>query len=141
MADRVIVLLDRIPEVSEHLHVALAKIIKTAAFNIEARAKNEAVVDTGAMRAAIYTVTRNSSGYSSAAAQAESLQPGAPMQTEVPPPEKDTSAVVHAGMNYSVYVEYGTTKMAAQPFIAPAVAAEQPNFQQAIRRLAGELSA
>ncbi len=133
MASRVVIVFDDLPIVAERLHGAAAKLVKTAAFNVEARAKGNAAVDTGAMRAAIYTVTREGSGYAAAAASAASASINAEMQSEEPRPEKDTSAVVHAGMNYSVYVEYGTVKMAAQPFMAPAAAAEEPNLQQALR--------
>ncbi len=141
MASRIVIVFDDLPIVAERLHAAAAKLVKTAAFNVEARAKGNAAVDTGAMRAAIYTVTRDGSGYAGAAADAASVNPHAEMQSEEPQPAKDTSAVVHAGMNYSVYVEYGTVHMAAQPFMAPAAAAEQPNLQQALRKLAAEMSA
>ena len=146
MATRVVIVFDNIPVVAERLHGAVAKIVKTAAFNVEFRAKNHAAVDTGAMRSAIYTVTRDGSGYEEAAAQATEARAtkptiGAEMQTEEPRPDRDTLAIVHAGMNYSVYVEYGTGKMAAQPFMAPAAAEEQPRLQQALGVLARELSA
>jgi HK97 gp10 family phage protein len=143
MASRVVVVFDDLPVVAERLHAAAAKLVRTTAFNVEARAKSFATqsVDTGANRAAIYTVTREGSGYAGAAADAASLNPHAEIQSEEPRPEKDTSAVVHAGMNYAIYLEYGTVKMAAQPFMAPAAAAERPNLQQALRKLAAELSA
>lgn len=139
MATRILVVFDNLPAVGAHLQAAAAKIVKTAAFNIEARAKANAAVDTGAMRAAIYTVTRDSSGYSGAAAAAASLNVHAEMQSEEPRPERDTTAVVHAGMDYSVFVEYGTVHMVAQPFMAPAAAAEQPNLDAALRALARQL--
>lgn len=139
MAGRILVVFDDLPLVAAHLHAAAVKIVKTAAFNIEGRAKSNAAVDTGAMRAAIYTVTRDSSGYAGAAAAATSVNPHAEMQSEEPRPEKDTTAVVHAGMDYSVYVEHGTGKMAAQPFMTPAAAAEQPNLQRALGALARQL--
>jgi hypothetical protein len=147
MATRVVIVFDNIPVVAQRLHGAVAKLVKTAAFNVETRAKNHATVDTGAMKSAIYTVTREGSwrggdpgGYESATAEALSLNPKAEMQDEEPRPERDTLAIVHAGMNYSVYVEYGTGKMAAKPFMAPAAAEEQPRLQQALGVLARELS-
>lgn len=141
MAGRVVVVFDNLPIVAAHLHEAAVKIVKTAALKIEFRAKDLAAVKTGAMRAAIYTVTRDGSGYAAAAAAAGSV-PNAHaemMQSEEPRPAKDTMAVVHAGMDYSVYVEFGTGHMAAQPFMDPAAAAEEPNLQAALRALARQL--
>ena len=141
MATRVVIVFDNLPVVSARLHAAVVKLIKTAAFNVEFRAKQHAAVDTGAMRSAIYTVTHDSSGYEEAAAQATEDRMKRPtisaeMQTEQPRPAKDTTAIVHAGMNYSIYVEYGTGRMAAQPFMAPAAAEEQPRLQRALEELA-----
>jgi HK97 gp10 family phage protein len=140
MASRVVIVFDKLPVVAAHLHAAAAKLVKTAAFSVEFRAKAHAKVLTGAMRAAIYTVTRDGSGYAEAAAEvAATPNVHAEMQSEEPRPEKEMSAVVHAGMNYSVYVEYGTGRMAAQPFMAPAAAEEQPNLQRALGALARQL--
>ena len=143
MATRVVVVFDDLPVVAKGLHTAAAKLVRTAAINVEARAKIEATksVLTGANRAAIYTVTSKESGYAGAAANAESLKPHAEMQSEEPRPKKDTTAIVHAGMNYAVYLENGTVHMPAQPFMAPAAAAEAPNLRAALRRLASEMSA
>ena len=141
MANRVVIVFDKLPLVAVHLQKAAEDLVRTAAFNVEARAKSHAAVDTGAMRAAIYTVTHDSSGYSGAAAEATSASAEAAehLQEEEPQPAKATSAVVHAGMDYSVYVEYGTGRMAAQPFMTPAAAEESPRLQQALRKLAAEL--
>jgi HK97 gp10 family phage protein len=141
MATRVVIVFDNLPLVAAHLQKAAADLVRTAAFNVEARAKSLAAVDTGAMRAAIYTVTRDSSGYSAAAAEATSASATAAehLQDEEPRPEKATSAVVHAAMDYSDFVEHGTGHMAAQPFMTPAAAMETPRLQQALRKLATEL--
>ena len=41
---------------------------------------------------------------------------------------------VGATAAYAFYVEYGTWKMAAQPYIRPAVDAQMPNLQENIRQ-------
>ena len=140
-AGRVVIVFDNLPLVAERLHSAAASLVRAAAFNVEARAKTHAAVDTGAMRSAIYTVTHTSSGYAAAASAASTASPTAEahLQTEEPQPDRDTLAVVHAGMDYSVYVEYGTGRMAAQPFMTPAAAEEQPNLQKALGLLARQL--
>lgn len=43
-------------------------------------------------------------------------------------PESDTSAIVGSPLDYSVYQEYGTSKMPAQPHLTPAVDAAKPDF-------------
>lgn len=42
--------------------------------------------------------------------------------------EAGHSAEVQVGAPYGIYVEYGTYKMAAQPYLSPAVAAHQNDF-------------
>src|SRR5512138_302462 len=66
-------------------------VMKTAAA-IEADAKDEAPVDTGALRNSIHTEK-----------------------------EDELTAVVSDGVEYGIYQELGTRKMAAQPFLIPAV--------------------
>lgn len=82
--------------------------IKSVGFSIEARAKMKAPVDTGALRNSIYTDTRNTSNI---------------------PTEKDydlprgsrTKIYVGPTMEYAIYVEFGTSRQSAQPYLIPAV--------------------
>lgn len=53
---------------------------------------------------------------------------GALQKSYVATPESATSAVVGSDLDYSVYVEYGTSKMPAQPHLTPAVDAARPDF-------------
>ena len=46
---------------------------------------------------------------------------------------------VTSSADYWAYVEYGTYKMAAQPFVAPAVEAVGPQFVEAMRRMVESL--
>lgn len=41
--------------------------------------------------------------------------------------------IVADGVTYGIYQELGTSKMAAQPFMVPAVEAVRPGFNQAFR--------
>lgn len=45
------------------------------------------------------------------------------------------TAVVGATTEYSRYVEYGTRKMAAEPFVRPAFDAEAPKFVSDLKKL------
>lgn len=42
---------------------------------------------------------------------------------------------VHDGVDYGVYQEFGTYKMAAQPFMNPAADAVRPAFEAGIKKL------
>lgn len=42
------------------------------------------------------------------------------------------AAIVAVGVNYGVYVEYGTRRMAAQPYFTPAVEWARPQFEAAV---------
>ncbi|EKB54463.1 HK97-gp10 family putative phage morphogenesis protein [Facklamia hominis] len=47
----------------------------------------------------------------------------------------DMTATVKPGTHYSVYVEYGTRKMAAQPFVKPSFNAQKNKFISDLKRL------
>lgn len=78
-----------------------------AALDIQAQAQDRARVDTGFMKSAIQA------------------------QMEGP-----LTWRVDAGAPYSIYNEFGTTKMSAQPMMVPAVHAVTPSYVAAMRQLA-----
>lgn len=98
------------------------QIVTKIAFDVEAGAKTRAPVDTGALKASIYTSTRRSSTYRDHTGDAFLANPDARIAPEVEAPHR-LEAVVAAPMEYAVYVELGTSKMGAQPFLGPAVEA------------------
>jgi len=49
------------------------------------------------------------------------------------------TAVIGPTVRYGLFVEKGTSKMAAQPFMAPALEAEAPGFQKALADALGEV--
>lgn len=81
--------------------------IAKAAADIEAQAKARAPVDTGLLRSSI----------------------------NQPPTGDSMRRVVESPVNYSVYQEYGTSKMPAQPYMTPAVELVRPSFEAAMRKL------
>jgi HK97 gp10 family phage protein len=81
------------------------KAIMEGAYMVEGDAKQFAPVDTGALRNSIET------------------EEG-----------KGISAIVHDGVEYGKYQEFGTYKMAAQPFMIPAI---EKNTENIISLLAG----
>lgn len=77
-----------------------------AAADIEARAKTTVPVDTGALK--------------------NSIQAG---QTG-----RDLERQVEAGQGYAAFVEFGTRRMAARPYLTPAFEAVRPAFERAVAR-------
>lgn len=89
-------------ELIDQLKPRAKKILKDSAFHVEAKAKINAPADTTALRNSITTV-------------------------EV----SDYLFRVQDGVEYGIYQELGTSKMAAQPFLTPAVEAERAAFEAA----------
>ena len=81
------------------------------AFLVEAYAKTLAPVDTGALRAGIHTE----------------------------PTDDDLAVIVGDAVEYGIYQEFGTYKMAAQPFMIPAVERAQPQYTKMWRELFNRL--
>ena len=92
--------------------------VRKVAFRVEAETKQNiqqhGLIDTGAMINSVYTVIGG-----------ESAQP--PTQTAsvdvVPLPEPGNKTTAHVGpsVSYAIYHEFGTHKMPARPYLAPAV--------------------
>ncbi|MEJ7901849.1 MAG: HK97-gp10 family putative phage morphogenesis protein [Thermomicrobiales bacterium] len=99
-----------LPAAASRVRSELPAVVGRTALDIEAREKGYAAVDTGEMRAGIYSV------------------------------HGGLSATVSAPVEHSLYVEYGTSRMAPQPFIRPAVEAGAPAFQAAVAELIGRLA-
>lgn len=123
---------NKFPELIRKSPEKAKELVKKAAFELEARAKLEAKVDTGFMRNSIYTVTFAGSGYAAAKQAAEAANPDARMIGEVGTPG-EYQAFVAVGAEYAIYVEYGTRFMAAQPFMTPAVEQVRKSFERAVK--------
>lgn len=102
--------LNRFPQMSPRMRAAVGRRIHAAGFRVEGDAKGRAPVRTGMLRDRI----RN--------------QPSGPIST-----------VIGVGVEYGIYVERGTRKMAAQPFLEPAMQAEAPRLEASFRGIEGEL--
>lgn len=128
MADDLIVTFNKLPAISAELQRVVSQIVRKAAFDIEAAAKAQAPVDTGALKNSIYTVTSDSSDYS-----------GGDMP-QVDTPANDHTAYVAVGMSYGIYQEYGTSHMPAQPYMTPAVEGVRPSFIAAMSAVESKLN-
>jgi HK97 gp10 family phage protein len=83
-----------------------AAIVKRTAYQVEATAKQLCPVDTGFLRNSINTTYGAGGG--------------------------EFAAEVKAGASYAMYVEYGTSRAAPQPFMGPALNAHTDEFEQAM---------
>ncbi len=107
MAGRISVIL-RTAGAEAFLEERLGQVVKKAALDIEAGAKQRAPVRTGNLKNSIQASEEN------------------PLLWRV-----------DVGANYSVYVECGTRYMAAQPYLLPATEQIRPSFLAAVKAAAG----
>lgn len=101
---------DRFPEIARKLPREVGKIVQETLFDIETYAKLIVPVDTGALRASI--------------------------QTEM---DRPTGGSVFTNMEYAHFVELGTSKMAARPYMTPAGERARVNFMSKMRNLEARL--
>ena len=101
-----VIVRSRFPQLTLAAHALAEKAVAKAALDIEAHAKANAPVDTGLLRNSI----------------------GARREGEL-------AWVVESPVDYSVYQEYGTSRMAAHPYMTPAVEIVRPQLLDALRRI------
>jgi HK97 gp10 family phage protein len=95
-------------------------IVRKAAFTVEMIAKINTPKDTTALESSIYTKTSQSDDYAQAAAAAASKRPGVET-APIPESARLGQAFVGPCVLYGIYQELGTYKMAAHPFMYPAI--------------------
>lgn len=96
----------RVPGATADVLRRAEQITAKAAYDIEARAKAQAPVDTGFLKSSI-----------------EASGSGTDWQVDA-----------HAA--YSIFLEFGTRRAGARPFLIPALEAVRPSYLAAMRRLA-----
>jgi len=102
---------NRIPAISAAIKPLVAAEVQKAAFQIEARAKAVVAVDTGTLRRSITTVMSNGG----------------------------LTGVVGPSVFYGKFIEFGTRRMGARPFMRPAAEAVMPGFAAAVAAALGKL--
>jgi hypothetical protein len=93
------IVFDKFPKLAAALPEVVGQIVMETCFAIETQAKIKVPVDTGALMGSI--------------------------QTE---PIDETSGMVGTNMTYAPYTEYGTSRMAARPWLTPAAEGERRHF-------------
>lgn len=132
--------------IKRQIRDASEQAITKAAFDIEAQAKQgittQDAIDTGATKASIYASTPRVRKYSQIIGRVRTMRgPGQHSKTttrkETPVfdevvPFGPLEAIVTVGTQYAQYIEYGTKRMAARPFMEPAAEAVIPNLENII---------
>ena len=106
------------------------QLVRKTAFDIEATAKRESRVRYGYMRNAWYVRTEDSSDYKDLAPPEKGYQEF-PEVAATPHNE----AWIVGGARHTVFNEYGTHKMAAQPMLTPAVEQARQPFLDALEKV------
>ena len=106
------------------------QVVRKVAFDLEKGAKARAPVLTGFLRSSIYVRTEDSSDMA--------LSGSGPSFPEVEAPGHN-NALVAVGAEYGIYVEFGTHRASARPYLVPAAEAVRQPFQQALEKVAEQL--
>lgn len=116
-------------------------LVEKTAFDVQGQAQNRAPVDTGALKASHYTVTRRGGDDLNAvrALVAQLAGPGVSV-VAIPRPTDDLVAHVGPSVEYAIFQELGTSKMGAQPFLVPAVEALRKTWRAAWKALFEEMT-
>lgn len=101
-----VTLVSRIPAIQAGCEPKASRAVAKTVADVESGAKAMAPVDTGNLRSSIQGQSGGLTGQ------------------------------VNAGAHYAIYQEYGTYKMAAQPFMTPAAEAAFPGFVSAMKSIA-----
>lgn len=99
------VISNRLPEMPAQIKAAVVKEVSKAAFQIEAKAKAKTPVKTGTLRRSIHSVFSNGG----------------------------LTGVVGPSVLYGKYVEFGTRRKGARPFMRPAAEQVLPGFAAAVK--------
>jgi len=103
---------------------AAEKAVMATAHAIAEDAQTNAPKATGSLAASLYVVGQEEDGYQQAADSVRSLNPKAELFDQLPP-ERDalgeSSAYVVSAVFHAVFVEMGTVKHGAEPFLNPAL--------------------
>lgn len=114
---------NHIPEAIKAIHDGTVLAIREATKKVSSDAAGWAPVDTGFLKSSNYYVTSDASTYGQAVGKAHGVDGFRTVTDEVAPPESDTEGIAAVAASYAPYVEYGTSRAAAQPFLHPAAEA------------------
>lgn len=123
---------NRIPQVIAAIHAGTVAGVRAATKQVHDGYQAQVAVRTGATKSAAYTVTSEASTYRDAVAAAHDADETRHMLPEVEHPESDTEGIVADAAVNAIYLEMGTSRMAAQPAMHPALAAVRGKLPEII---------
>ncbi len=106
-------------------------IVRIIGFDVEGEAKINAPVDTSAMRNSIYTEDSEGNTFDVAESKAKGANPK--VETIQHPKPDEGFVNVGPSVNYAEFVELGTSRQAAQPYLTPAVESVAQKFNSGER--------
>lgn len=112
--------------------------VRATAFFVQAIAQADCPVDTGATRNSGFTKTSKDNGFAEAESRASSLRPDAEMVDGTPGDPGPMTAYVSFATNYAIWLELGTSRMGARPFLGPAVEGADGIFAEQIAKVMNE---
>lgn len=121
-------------QLAKRIQTNLAKAVAKTAFQIEQDAKEAAPVDTGALRASIFTVTSGSTGQAAAMAGAGFMRPGVPAARWDGQPSSPFEAFVVVGVEYGIYQEFGAAGRPGRFYLTGAGAQNRAFFEGEVRK-------
>lgn len=113
----------------KHLGGNVAEAVAKVGFAIEARAKIKAPVDTGALRASIYTSLHEGGRASEAMGEARARRPEV-VTDALPVPRDSHTAYVGPSVEYGIAIELGSTRRPGTPYLQPAVRETEDEFRK-----------
>lgn len=111
MSVTISVTFNRFPEIAAALPEQTSAVVRKASFDVEAHAKNRVPVDTGALKNSISTEFE----------------------------DRGLTGIIAPHTEYATFVEFGTRRMSAQPYMTPAAEAVMPAFVAAMKQMLREL--
>lgn len=107
----IVVKSNRLPQISAQIRPLVAAEVKRHTLDVEAKAKERVPVKTGTLRRSIHSVFSNGG----------------------------LTGLVGPSVLYGKFVEFGTRRMGARPYMRPAAEQVLPKFAAAVKRALGGL--
>lgn len=128
---------NHLPAMPALIHRAIREAVAKAAYDVQAHAADNAPVETGYLKSSVYVVLYDKSTYGEGFQESGTSAP----LPEVDHPANDMTAFVAVAAEYGLFVELGTSKAPAQPYLVPALELVAPQFKAALSRLEDALRA
>ena len=126
---------ERLDELVAKFPTMVDKAIRATAFDVGANARANAAVDTGAMKASIFTKTHFGSNFQDAGGEALGRNNEVEIDDPTPTDCPLMTAYIAPGVNYAYFQEFGTDRMAAHPFLTPAIEKADADFEKYMKQI------